>query len=359
MLEYYTGILFLTTNRIGDFDEAFTSRIHISLYYPELNHDKTLEVFKLNMELIKERFSRQKQHIEIDMMGVGSFASKHFNEQPHARWNGRQIRNACQTALALAEFEAQGNSHMAILRPDAIIKLTVEHFNTVRNAYLEFTKYMTDLYGSSAARRAKEGRLRAIWLDENDRMVGAGSTDDRAAAFLRATQTPLSSPGRQPPPGRQAYYQQYENIPRRPGAGSQGYPQPHEYQQDQYQGYYQQQQQQQQQQSQHGLPRQPPSTQAFQPTDSPDRRSAQPSRSPQPQDSVPFQTPLGQQFFAARQPMVDLDAGANRTLFQGANVGDRGDSQSSAGQRFCHPDQQQPDRLHGQGPRIGAPEEWH
>lgn len=32
MMEYYTGLLFLTTNRVGSFDEAFKSRIHISLY---------------------------------------------------------------------------------------------------------------------------------------------------------------------------------------------------------------------------------------------------------------------------------------------------------------------------------------
>lgn len=36
VLEYFTGMLFLTTNRVGAFDEAFKSRIHISLYYPPL-----------------------------------------------------------------------------------------------------------------------------------------------------------------------------------------------------------------------------------------------------------------------------------------------------------------------------------
>lgn len=36
VLEYYAGILFLTTNRIGGFDEAFASRIHMSLHYPQL-----------------------------------------------------------------------------------------------------------------------------------------------------------------------------------------------------------------------------------------------------------------------------------------------------------------------------------
>lgn len=32
VLEYYSGILFLTTNRVGTIDEAFKSRIQISLY---------------------------------------------------------------------------------------------------------------------------------------------------------------------------------------------------------------------------------------------------------------------------------------------------------------------------------------
>jgi len=40
ILEYYTGILFLTTNRVGTFDEAFRSRIHMWLYYPPLDSSK-------------------------------------------------------------------------------------------------------------------------------------------------------------------------------------------------------------------------------------------------------------------------------------------------------------------------------
>lgn len=33
VLEYYNGLLFLTTNRVGSIDQAFKSRIHLSLYY--------------------------------------------------------------------------------------------------------------------------------------------------------------------------------------------------------------------------------------------------------------------------------------------------------------------------------------
>jgi SpoVK/Ycf46/Vps4 family AAA+-type ATPase len=38
-LEYCTGILFLTTNRVSEFDEAILSRIHLLLKYENLNKD--------------------------------------------------------------------------------------------------------------------------------------------------------------------------------------------------------------------------------------------------------------------------------------------------------------------------------
>lgn len=39
VLKYYNGILFLTTNRVGTLDEAFKSRVHLSLYYPAVRQD--------------------------------------------------------------------------------------------------------------------------------------------------------------------------------------------------------------------------------------------------------------------------------------------------------------------------------
>lgn len=42
-LEYFKGTLFITTNRVGTFDDAFISRIHVSLYYPPLvDRDRVL-----------------------------------------------------------------------------------------------------------------------------------------------------------------------------------------------------------------------------------------------------------------------------------------------------------------------------
>jgi hypothetical protein len=216
-MEYYAGILFLTTNRIGDFDEAFTSRIHLSLYYPELNGEKTVKVFKLNMCMIRERFANKGRYIEINEMGIGGFAAQHFTAHPQARWNGRQIRNACQTALALAEFEAQGNSHQDILRPDAVVKLGVTQFETVRNAYLEFSKYMHNLYGSNSARRAKEAKVRAIWVDENNNVVsdpgtgGVSGTGMEKRAFGAASKVQQQHWQQQPPPAQEQRYG-YQNV---------------------------------------------------------------------------------------------------------------------------------------------------
>ena len=38
-LKYYKDILFLTTNRVGTFDDAFVLRIHLIVYYPDFSEE--------------------------------------------------------------------------------------------------------------------------------------------------------------------------------------------------------------------------------------------------------------------------------------------------------------------------------
>jgi len=55
-LEFYDGILFLTTNRVGAFDDAFISRIHVKLYYPDFNDKQRQQIWQTFInKLIKER----------------------------------------------------------------------------------------------------------------------------------------------------------------------------------------------------------------------------------------------------------------------------------------------------------------
>ena len=44
-LEYYDGILILTSNRVGTFDEAFKSRIQLSLRYKRLQRHQRKQIW--------------------------------------------------------------------------------------------------------------------------------------------------------------------------------------------------------------------------------------------------------------------------------------------------------------------------
>jgi SpoVK/Ycf46/Vps4 family AAA+-type ATPase len=54
VLEYYDGILILTTNCIGTFDEAFRSRVQLALHYPPLNEEDRREVWHNFMQFLSD-----------------------------------------------------------------------------------------------------------------------------------------------------------------------------------------------------------------------------------------------------------------------------------------------------------------
>lgn len=173
VLEYYSGVLFLTTNRVGDFDEAFTSRIHVSLYYPEFDTNKTREVFRTNLNMIADRFRKAKRQFCVDIFEICAFAT---DRSVKAEWNGRQIRNACQTALALAEYEAQASSYDQLSTTEAFVELKVKHFEEVQKARMKMWKCSSvgpsspvpsDFWGSeecmSVGQLANSPWLRKVW----------------------------------------------------------------------------------------------------------------------------------------------------------------------------------------------------
>ena len=46
MVEYYEGILILTTNREQDLDEAFVNRVHVTITYPALKPEVRSTIWK-------------------------------------------------------------------------------------------------------------------------------------------------------------------------------------------------------------------------------------------------------------------------------------------------------------------------
>jgi SpoVK/Ycf46/Vps4 family AAA+-type ATPase len=92
VLEYYEGILFLTTNRVQTFDAAFQSRIHISLEYPELSKESRRIIWKSFIE-------NSPLESRID--------DKQLDELSRMRMNGRQIKNVLKTAQLLARRKSE------------------------------------------------------------------------------------------------------------------------------------------------------------------------------------------------------------------------------------------------------------
>ncbi|KAK4660080.1 hypothetical protein QC762_116010 [Podospora pseudocomata] len=86
-LEYYEGIMFLTTNRCGEIDAAFQSRIHVSIEYPDLTVSARKIIWKnfLRNSTIKSNLT-----------------DKDISELSELKLNGRQIKNVLKTASLLA-----------------------------------------------------------------------------------------------------------------------------------------------------------------------------------------------------------------------------------------------------------------
>jgi SpoVK/Ycf46/Vps4 family AAA+-type ATPase len=106
-LEYYRGLMFLTTNRLNAIDPAFKSRIDLILPYYDLDEPSRQRVWKNFINLLG--------HEAADLSGddIRELAKSHMN--------GREIKNTIKTALILA-------AHGKPVEP-----LRLKHLNTVLN----------------------------------------------------------------------------------------------------------------------------------------------------------------------------------------------------------------------------------
>lgn len=147
VLEYYSGILILTTNRVGQFDEAIKSRIHISLYYPPLSKKSSLEIWKMNLDRLErgDGKHRSSRSIIFSRKDIMDFAKGHWadSEASKTNWNGRQIKNAFQTAIALAEWDYLDTpSNLKLKNDNGGPLLEARHFRKVAEASARFDQYL-------------------------------------------------------------------------------------------------------------------------------------------------------------------------------------------------------------------------
>lgn len=162
MLEYYNGILFLTTNLPGYLDEAVKSRVHLNLRYDALTLEQVKGIFRLNINQLNE-IERERSEASgtkpmiIFEKEIMQFAEDHWNSHTEelGRWNGRQIRNAFSIAASLAHFDAEREGV-----PDIAVQLRHFHFREVDKATVLYDKYRYSILTASDGLRAKQSEAR-------------------------------------------------------------------------------------------------------------------------------------------------------------------------------------------------------
>lgn len=97
-LEFYSGVLFLTTNRVGTFDDAILSRVHIQLFYPNLDNEQRHKIW---MNFIK-KLEQDRPSMQV------KYAFKEFlrsSPMYNFEMNGREIRNGETTTICFTRSD--------------------------------------------------------------------------------------------------------------------------------------------------------------------------------------------------------------------------------------------------------------
>lgn len=104
---YYRGILFLTTNRVRSFDDAFQSRIHLSLRFHDLDSGAKRQIWLAFI-------NKSHRNSGLEPSPNAGLSDADLKRLAEKEINGRQIKNVVGTAAALAEKsdEVLGYKHI-------------------------------------------------------------------------------------------------------------------------------------------------------------------------------------------------------------------------------------------------------
>ncbi|KAI1321371.1 hypothetical protein F5Y16DRAFT_69591 [Xylariaceae sp. FL0255] len=137
LLEYYDGILILTSNRVGTFDEAFKSRIQVAIHYDNLTKKSRKQIWRNFFDMLEDSNEEDANMPELE---------RRLDELASEEMNGRQIRNALLTARQLAKHRDE--------------RLDWQHLSQVMKTSAAFNKYLKAVRGHSDDQWAREEQLR-------------------------------------------------------------------------------------------------------------------------------------------------------------------------------------------------------
>jgi len=111
VLEYYDGILILTTNRIQQFDIAVQSRVNLGIKYKDLTMDQKKRIYNNFIDQLSDDNVEDRSVLKDWLQGDDE-VMENFEQL-----NGRQVRNVLFSAASLAMKEG------GILKSDHIKKM--------------------------------------------------------------------------------------------------------------------------------------------------------------------------------------------------------------------------------------------
>jgi len=119
MLEYYEGILFLTTNRLETMDVAFQSRIHIAIKYNTLNSATRRRIWENFINRLDDRETEGKNEL-----------LEALDDLQEWELNGRQIRNVLSIAESWALSKERRRGALRYSHVEAVATQTInfQHF---------------------------------------------------------------------------------------------------------------------------------------------------------------------------------------------------------------------------------------
>ena len=115
LLEYFQGILFLTTNRVETFDDAFQSRIHVALRYGELTPRAKKTVWRMFVDRVKAKEGG---------LGIEEFKESDLDALARNHLNGRQV---CIYLLFFTHTHTHTHTHTCLSYSPPSIFLAVSH----------------------------------------------------------------------------------------------------------------------------------------------------------------------------------------------------------------------------------------
>ena len=151
-MEYYEGVLFLTTNRVGHIDDSFISRITCSIAYSPLSPEAKSKIARRFIRRFEETGT-----IEVEPRAE-CYVIEHSSEL-----NGRQLRNVLQNAVALAEVQQRSerkSTHQSgltgqPLQAPEVIVVKWQHVKAAVERQRQFRLNLNDLKGKDENARAR------------------------------------------------------------------------------------------------------------------------------------------------------------------------------------------------------------